>query len=84
MVFHFFGLPGSASLADLEQEGRRHCAREWGPLQAARGAELQMDQYCFRCRCAHACLQLHFACATWLLCQAWGPLAAGLLYSMLE
>lgn len=44
-----FGLPSTASLADLEREGRRHCALDWEPLNAARGAEIHMDQYCFRC-----------------------------------
>ena len=48
MVFHFFGLPSAATLPDLEREGRRHCALGWAPLEQARGAELQMDQYCFR------------------------------------
>ena len=48
MVYHFFGLPSTASLADLEREGRRHCALDWEPLNAARGAEIHMDQYCFR------------------------------------
>ena len=49
VVFHFFGLPSSAGLPDLERKGRQHCGQEWGVLEAARGAELHMDQYCFRC-----------------------------------
>ena len=49
VVYHFFGLPSTASLGDLEREGRRHCALDWEPLNAARGAEIHMDQYCFRC-----------------------------------
>ena len=48
VVFHFFGLQPGAGLAELERAGRRHCAQEWEPLAAVRGAELQMDQYCFR------------------------------------
>lgn len=48
VVYHFFGLPPTATLAELEREGRRHCAVDWEPLHAARGAEIQMDQYCFR------------------------------------
>ncbi len=48
VVYHFFGLPSTASLADLERESRRHCALGWEPLNAARGAEIHMDQYCFR------------------------------------
>ena len=48
VVFHFFGLAPGAGLAALERAGRRHCAQEWEPLRAVRGAELQMDQYCFR------------------------------------
>lgn len=49
VVYHFFGLPSTASLADLEREGRRHCALDWEPLNGARGGEIHMDQYCFRC-----------------------------------
>lgn len=62
MVFHFFGLAPGAGLAALERAGRRHCAQEWEPLRAVRGAELQMDQYCFRraprphCCAARRCL----------------------------
>ena len=48
VVHHFFGLPSTATLADLEREGRKHCALDWEPLNAARGAEIHMDQYCFR------------------------------------
>jgi hypothetical protein len=47
-VFHFLGLSPSASLSDLEKEGRKHCAVSWQRLHEARGAEIHVDQYCFR------------------------------------
>ncbi len=45
VVYHFFGLPSTASLADSEREGCRHTVLDWEPLNAARGAEIHMDQY---------------------------------------
>ena len=64
MVFHFFGLAPGAGLAALERAGRRHCAQEWEPLRAVRGAELQMDQYCFRHASFPGCtLPEHSLCA---------------------
>ncbi len=49
MVFHFFGLPAGAGLADLEREGRAHCGLDWDRLRLSRGGEVHVDQYCFRC-----------------------------------
>ena len=49
VVWHFFGLAPGAGLGALEAAGRRHCAADWAALQAARGGETHMDQYCFRC-----------------------------------
>jgi len=52
VVWHFFGLAPGAGLGALEAAGRRHCAAGWAALQAARGGETHMDQYCFRCAAA--------------------------------
>ncbi len=48
VVFHFFELPSGAGLAELEHGGRAHCALDWDQLNRARGAEIHIDQYCFR------------------------------------
>ena len=48
MVYKFFGLPSSATLADLEEAGRQFCSTPWSSVQATRAAEIHVDRYCFR------------------------------------
>eukprot|EP00897_Mesotaenium_endlicherianum_P009522 jgi/Mesen1/8599/ME000005S08564 len=48
VVYHFFGLAGSAPLAALLEAGRRFCGRPWGEVSATFGGEMGLDRYCFR------------------------------------
>jgi len=48
VVYHFFGLPPSASLADLAAKGQRFCDTEWAAIAAKRGSEVHVEHYCFR------------------------------------
>lgn len=48
VVFHFFGLPPTASLDELEAKGQRYCDTEWSAIAAKRGAEVHVEHYCFR------------------------------------
>ena len=48
VVYHFFGLPPSASLAELEAKGRRFCDTDFAAIAAGRGAEIHVETYCFR------------------------------------
>ncbi|KAL0038169.1 hypothetical protein WJX79_005885 [Trebouxia sp. C0005] len=48
VVYQFFHLPSSASLADLEEAGQQFCNTPWSSVDAERGAEVHVDRYCFR------------------------------------
>jgi hypothetical protein len=48
VVYHFFGLPPSASLDELEAKGQRFCDTEWTAIAARRGSEVHVEHYCFR------------------------------------
>ncbi|DBB01407.1 hypothetical protein WJX77_012567 [Trebouxia sp. C0004] len=48
VVYQFFHLPSSASLADLEEAGQQFCNTPWSSINAERGAEIHVDRYCFR------------------------------------
>lgn len=48
VVYQFFHLPSSASLADLEEAGQQFCSTPWSSVNAERGAEIHVDRYCFR------------------------------------
>ena len=48
MVYQFFHLPSSATLADLEEAGQQFCNTPWSSVNAKRGAEIHVDRYCFR------------------------------------
>ena len=48
VVYHFFGLPPSANLAELEAKGRRFCDTDFAAIAAGRGAEIHVETYCFR------------------------------------
>jgi len=48
VVYHFFGLPPSAGLDELEAKGQRFCDTEWPAIAAKRGGEVHVEHYCFR------------------------------------
>ena len=49
VVYHFFKLRPTASWAELETQGRHHCATAWQHVDRGRGREMHVEQYCFRC-----------------------------------
>ncbi len=49
VVYQFFHLPSTASLAELEEAGQQFCTTPWSSVNAERGAEIHVDRYCFRC-----------------------------------
>ena len=48
-MYHFFGLPPGATLAQLAAAGRSFCASSWQAVQRERAGELMAEHYCFRC-----------------------------------
>ena len=48
MVYHFLGLPSTASLDQVLQAGQDLCSTEWAHIAATRGQEIHIEQYCFR------------------------------------
>lgn len=48
VVYHFFGLPSSATLEELEKKGRRFCDFDWNAIASNRGIEVHVEHYCFR------------------------------------
>lgn len=48
VVYHFLGLPSTASLAQLQQGGEDLCSTQWAHIAATRGQEIHVEQYCFR------------------------------------
>ena len=67
VVYQFFHLPSSASLADLEEAGKQFCNTPWSRVNAERGAEIHVDRYCFRWACLSTLLAV--CCAVLPLCD---------------
>jgi len=48
VVYDFFGLPLTATLAELEDAGRRYCGRPWQELSRDLADIKNIETYCFR------------------------------------
>eukprot|EP00887_Chlorella_sp_A99_P007229 scaffold2.g7229.t1 len=48
VVYHFLGLPTTASLDQIQEAGRAFCAMPWKQVARERAGEIHIDRYCFR------------------------------------